>query len=286
MDDFPYLVLSSSRLGAAIHPFIFTPGSFTLQIDDVPQSHVNLDNPGLLFFEYIQRMGHVIDAVAVPGQPITALHLGGGALTLPRYIAHTRPGSEQHVVEIEADLVGFVLENLPLAPNCRADLHFHTLDAREALNQLPTHLHGSVDVIIVDIFSGAHTPEHVTTVEFFTAVAKFLSPDGVMLVNVMDGVGLEFARAQSATLARSVPSVTALTNAYTFALRDSGNVVLVGSGQPLANDWTDRLLAGGPHPATVVSGLELSLFIADTPAITDQTIREKASTERQPAPPQ
>lgn len=270
MADFPYRVLRASGLGAAIHPFIFTPGSFTLQVDDVPQSHVNLDNPGLLFFEYIQRMGHAIDAVAAPGQPITALHLGAGGLTLPRYIAHTRPGSEQHVVEVEADLIDFVLEHLPLDPGCRSTLHIHPMDARHALDLLPAHLHGGADVIVVDIFSGAHTPAHVTTVEFFAAVARFLSPNGVLLVNVMDGVGLDFARAQAATLTRALPQVTALANAYTFALRDSGNVVLVGSHKPLPPEWAGRLLAGGPHPATVVDGAELDRFIGAAPALTDR----------------
>lgn len=272
MADFPYLVLQKSGLGAAIHPFIFIPGSYTLQIGDVPQSHVNIDNPGLLFFEYIQRMGHVIDAVAPAGQPITALHLGAGALTLPRYIAQTRPGSEQHVVELEADLIGFVLEHLPLPPSAQADLHIHTMDAREALDHLPPHLQGTLDVIVVDIFSGAHTPEHVTTVEFFSAVARLLNPDGVMLVNVMDGVGLEFARSECATLASAVPHVSALSNAYTFALRDSGNVVLVGSHRPLPDEWTTLLLTGGPHPATVVDGTELDRFINGTPAITDRAL--------------
>jgi hypothetical protein len=62
-------------------------------VDGTPQSHVDLDDPGRLFFEYVQRIGHVIDEWGDPGQPLTALHLGAGALTLPRYIHTTRPGS-------------------------------------------------------------------------------------------------------------------------------------------------------------------------------------------------
>jgi hypothetical protein len=37
-------------------------------------------------------MGHVIDQLRMPGEPITALHLGAGALTIPRYVVATRPG--------------------------------------------------------------------------------------------------------------------------------------------------------------------------------------------------
>jgi len=53
-----------------------------LLIDGVPQSHVDLDDPAYLDFEYVRRLGHVIDAAAPAGQPLRVLHLGAGALTL------------------------------------------------------------------------------------------------------------------------------------------------------------------------------------------------------------
>ena len=63
-----------------------------LLIDGVPQSHVDLEDPGYLDFEYVRRIGHVIDEAAPAGQPLRVLHLGAGALTLARYVAATRPG--------------------------------------------------------------------------------------------------------------------------------------------------------------------------------------------------
>ena len=66
-----------------------------LLIDGVPQSHVDLDDPGYLEFEYVRRLGHVIDLAAPAGQPLRVLHLGAGALTLARYVAATRPASRQ-----------------------------------------------------------------------------------------------------------------------------------------------------------------------------------------------
>jgi spermidine synthase len=47
---------------------------------------------------------------------VHALHLGGGALTLPRYLAHTRPGSRQLVAEVDDALTDLVREHLPLPP--------------------------------------------------------------------------------------------------------------------------------------------------------------------------
>ncbi|HEY9477919.1 MAG TPA: spermine synthase, partial [Microbacteriaceae bacterium] len=109
----PSAVLKLSGYRAVIEPDRFIPGSFTLVVDGTPQSSVNLENPTALFFEYIQRMAHVIDELGTPGEAITAVHLGAGALTLPRYIEATRPGSRQQVIELERDLVDLVRTWLP-----------------------------------------------------------------------------------------------------------------------------------------------------------------------------
>ena len=106
-------MLSGSGYLATVTPDRWVPGAFTLTVDGTPQSHVNLDDPTELFFEYVQRMGHVIDQIGMPGEPITAVHLGAGALTLPRYVEATRPDSRQQVVELESDLVDLVRAELP-----------------------------------------------------------------------------------------------------------------------------------------------------------------------------
>src|SRR5882757_1136108 len=107
MDEIPSITLASG-LRAEIRRDRWVPGSFELVVDGTPQSHVNIDDPTSLFFEYIVRMGHVIDQLKLPGEPLTALHLGAGALTLPRYIEATRPGSRQQVLELEPALVDLV----------------------------------------------------------------------------------------------------------------------------------------------------------------------------------
>ncbi|MFE3937649.1 spermidine synthase, partial [Streptomyces goshikiensis] len=93
--------------------------AWTLLIDGAPQSHVDLDDPGYLDFAYQRRIGHLIDLVAPARQPLNVVHLGGGAFTLARYTAAARPRSTQQVVEIDAGLVAFVREHLPLGPPAR-----------------------------------------------------------------------------------------------------------------------------------------------------------------------
>src|SRR5258708_36544823 len=81
------------------------PGGWTVLADGFPQSHVDLDDPRHLEFEYVRRLGHIVDLTAPAGQPIRVLHLGGGGLTLARYVAASRPGSRQLAVDNDAGLV-------------------------------------------------------------------------------------------------------------------------------------------------------------------------------------
>ena len=256
-------------LRAVIEPDRWSPGSHTLIVDGTPQSHVDLDDPSRLFFEYVQRIGHVIDEWGDPGQPMTALHLGAGALTLPRYIHATRPGSRQQVIELDEALIGFVREHLPLPRQSGIRVRYG--DARAMLARLPAALHGAVDLVVVDVFSGARIPAHVTSVEFYREVAAFLAPGGIVAANVADGPGLAFTRGQAASLRLVLNSVAALAETSVLKGRRFGNVVLVASAGALPLDWMPRLMARGPHPAAVLAGRELINWIAGAPVVSDQT---------------
>jgi len=273
----------ASGMHAEIRPDRWVPGAFELVVDGTPQSHVNLERPTELFFEYVSRMGHVIDQLKLPGEPLTALHLGAGALTIPRYIEATRPGSRQQVLELEPELVELVRRELPLPRG--ASIRVRYGDARATLARLPAGLRGAVDVLVVDVFGGARIPAHVTSVEFYRECAAFLAPDGVLLVNVADGSGAAFARGQAATLAMVFDAPTdgpsddssdgdrlaVLAEPQVLRGRRFGNFVLVASHSPLPLDWMPRLLAGGPHPATLAHGRELRNWIAGAPVVTDAT---------------
>ncbi|WP_157157231.1 spermidine synthase [Diaminobutyricimonas sp. LJ205] len=265
--EHPSVVLSGSGYFAEIQPDRWVPGAYTLVVDGTPQSHVNLDDPTHLFFEYVQRIGHIIDQL--PSGPITAVHLGAGAFTLPRYVEATRPGSRQQVIELESDLVELVRATLPLPKG--ASIRVRHGDARAVLEKLPAGLHGTVDLVVVDVFSGARTPAHVTSVEFYRSVAALLAPDGVVAVNIADGPGLSFARSQAATLKAAFTDVAALAETQILKGRRFGNVVLVAAPAELPLEWMPRLLAGGPHPSKVVAGRELREWIAGAPVTTDAT---------------
>jgi spermidine synthase len=274
----PSATLGVSGYRAVIEPDRWVPGAYTLVVDGTPQSHVNLDDPGQLFFEYVQRIGHVIDRLQLPGQPITAVHLGAGALTLPRYIETTRPGSRQQVIELETVLVDLVRANLPLPRG--SSIRIRHGDARAVMEKLPAGLRGTVDLLVVDVFSGARTPAHVTSSEFYTTAATLLAPDGVIAINAADGPGLQFVRGQAATLRSVFGDVAALADTQLLKGRRFGNVVLIASPGQLPLDWMPRLLAGGPHPAKVVHGTELVNWIGGAAVITDATAIQSPPPQR------
>lgn len=219
---------------------------------------MNLADPSEIFYEYLRRIGHVVDLAAEPGKPISALHLGAGALTLARYIQATRPGSEQYAVELERELLDFVLQKLPMPEG--TTLTTHIGDARDALAELPAQV--TFDVVILDIFSGPEAPAHIACREFYEEAAARLRPDGVLIVNVGDEPALTLVRSQVAALRQAMPDVAAFAETGMFAGRYPGNIVLAGTRKPWSPDWTARLLALGPHPATVLTGVELDRITA------------------------
>ncbi len=240
-----------------------------LIVDGTAQSHVFAEHPDQLFFEYIQRMGHVIDTITEPHAPITAVHLGAGAMTLPRYIAATRPGSRQQVIELEPELVALVRDAIPLPRG--ASIRVRYGDARQVLRALPPGLTGAADLVVVDIFSGARTPAHVTSAEFYSAVSDLLNPSGVVLVNVADGGNLHFARAQASTLRFVFQDTIALAETGVAKGRRFGNIVFVASQQAFNTGSLRRLNAAGPFPGTVLHGTQLERFVAGAHIVTDLT---------------
>ncbi|GAA1706843.1 fused MFS/spermidine synthase [Microbacterium sediminicola] len=245
-------------------------GGWELDVDGTPQSHVDLDDPTHVHFEYVARMAAVIDQIGQSGQVITAIHLGAGAYTLPRYIEATRPGSRQQVVEIEPALVDLVRAELPLpSPRAGGSIRTRVGDARTVLGKLPEGLVGAADLLVSDVYAGARIPAHVTSVEFYRLAARFLSATGILLVNIADGAGLAFARRQVATIREVLPHIALLAEVQILKGRRFGNLVVAASASPLPTEWLPRLMAAGPHPAKVAQGAEVDTFVATAQVTTD-----------------
>ena len=237
-----------------------------LLVGGVTQSHVDLDDPRHLELEYMRRLGHVADLAAPAGVPLRVLHLGGGGLTLARYVAATRPGSRQVAVESDAEVAGLVRRRLPLAAPHAGQISIRVADARAVLEQLPA---SSFDLVICDVFASAQTPGHVTSAEFTAMAASVLAPSGIYAVNVGDGPPLAHARGRAATV-RSVFAHTCLiAEAAVLRGRRFGNLVIAASDRELPVGGLIRRSAADPFPARVVAGEALARFTGDAEPIVD-----------------
>ena len=192
------------------------------------------------------------------------VHLGGGALTLPRYVAVTRPGSRQRVVEIDQPLTDLVREYLPLPRGAR--IRVRADDARVGL---AAHHPASADIVICDVFAGARTPAHLTSAEFAADVHRVLRPGGVYAANVADGPPLRFARGQVATLRSLFRHVCLLAEPGTLRGRRFGNLVAVASDAELPIEGFLRACARDPMPARVVYGADLDRFAGTARPVRD-----------------
>ncbi|MFB7502990.1 spermidine synthase [Streptomyces broussonetiae] len=248
--------------------------AWTLLVDGAPQSHVDLDDPAHLSFEYQRRLGHVIDLAAPPGRPLHVVHLGGGAFTLARYVAATRPRATQQVVEQDASLVQLVRRELPLDPNAR--IRVRSADARAGLGKVPD---GWADLIIADVFSGTRTPAHLTSTEFLDEVRRALKPSGVYAANLADGPPLTHLRGQIATAAARFAGLALIADAAVLRGKRFGNAILVASDAPLPLAELTRRAASDPHPGRVEHGKPLTDFTGGAAPVTD------AAAVASPAPP-
>ncbi|MGW7461486.1 spermidine synthase [Streptomyces sp. NPDC054797] len=249
--------------------------AWLLTVDGAPQSYVDLDDPQHLEFEYARRLAHVLDCAAEPGRALDLLHLGGGALTLPRYVAATRPGSRQDVVEFDAGLVELVAEHLPLPQDC--GVHVHTADARAWLESAAA---GSADVVVADVFGGSRVPAQLTSVEYARAAARVLRPGGLYVANLADGAPFDFLRSQLANFRAAFTELALIAEPGVLRGRRFGNAVLLASDAPLEVAPVARRCAADPFPARVEYGDGLARFMRGAAAVAD------ADAAPSPAPPE
>ncbi|GHE47715.1 hypothetical protein GCM10018785_16630 [Streptomyces longispororuber] len=260
---------------AKLLPDVDRARAWMLTVDDAPQSYVDLDAPTYLEFEYARRLAHILDTVAPDGRPLDAVHLGGGALTLPRYVAATRPGSRQDVVDADRALLRLVVEELPLPQG--EPIRLHAADARAWLEAAPA---GGADVVVGDVFGGSRVPAHLTSDAYAGAVERALRADGVYAANLADGAPFAFLRSQVATFAERFAELALIAEPALLRGRRFGNAVLVAAHRPLDVDALVRRARADVFPARVVHGAALRRFLGDARPVRD------ADAVASPEPPE
>lgn len=226
--------------------------AWTLFLDDVESSHVDLDDPTYLAFEYVRWLGDVIDLWSPSGTELDVVHLGGGAATLARYVAATRPASRQVVFEIDAALVELVRTKVPLPKN--RHLRIRIGDARLGMAGLAA---ASTELVVRDVFRDGAVPDPFRTVEFCVRVREILRPGGGYLLNVADERPFTLLGVDLAALLEVFEHVALVSEPSVLRGRRRGNVVVIASDAELPIEAISRRVADGGVQGRVRVGGEV-----------------------------
>jgi hypothetical protein len=234
----------------------------TLYLDQLQHSYVDLSDPKYLEFEYTKNMAAAIDARWAGAEPLRALHIGGGGLTMPRYLTATRPGTQNKVYEIDPGVID--VDKAELGAKAGPDLDLQIRDGRLGVRSEPTD---SRDLVIGDAFGGVAVPWHLTTREMVADIRRVLSSDGLYVVNVIDFGPLSFVRAETRTIADEFPYVAVIGTPDEIAGRTGGNFVLVAADRPLPTAAIQGRL--GTRATLLADPAGVRAFVGDAPLLTD-----------------
>ena len=230
------------------------------------QSWVDPTDPLRLEFEYVQRIAEVLEETVL-GRPaserVRVIHVGGGGLTLPRYVEARRPHTAQIVLEPDEALTLQVRAALPLPRH--TGIKVRGVDGRTGVAQLPS---GCADIVIVDAFAGASVPPELATAEFLAEVERVLRHGGLVVMNLTDSAPFAWSRRCLAGFAATFGEVAASAEVPVWKGRRFGNLVVV-AGAELPLSALERRLARAPFPYRLRAGADLSRWLAGAHPFTD-----------------
>lgn len=211
-----------------------------LVLDRLVHSYSALDDPTKLVYGYEKIYAEVTAYQARHASPLRTLFIGGGGYTFPRYVAAEYPGSDVHVIEIDPGVTQVAYEYLGVPAD--AAIVTTNQDARLFLERAPTSRY---DLIMGDAFNDFSVPYHLTTHEFNQRVQQWLAPDGVYMVNLIDGVRGDFLRAYIYTLRQTFAHVYLAPASTSWREASRTTFVLLASGTPLDETLLKEVSAAG-----------------------------------------
>lgn len=229
------------------------PGTYLLRLDGMNQSHVDLGHPTRLEFEYVRRIGDILDVAAPVGQPLRVVHIGGAAMTLPRYVAAIRPHSAQVVLEPATAVTELVRQELPLPQ--RSGIKVRPLGGRPGIAELRDEY---AEVVVLDAFAQAKVPGELVTTQFFADVARVLDVNGLFVLNLTDRAPFHWTRRVIAGLRESFPQLMMTAEPATLRARRIGNLVVVASRGQVPLAAVQGLAARAASPYKVLDAAQLS----------------------------
>jgi spermidine synthase len=141
--------------------------------------------------------------------------LGGGSI--PKKIEREFPHMEIDAVEIDPEVIKMAKDHFHVKES--SHLRLHAQDGRLFLNRTQNQY----DIILLDAYFTDAMPFHLTTKQFFELAQKKLTPNGIVVANLISAVtgpSGKIARAVVRTQRQVFPQI------YVFAARRADNVSL------------------------------------------------------------
>jgi len=178
-----------------------------MYFDRTLQSAMNLKDPTALRLIY-SRYTSLGLAFRPDAKKMLIVGLGGGSI--PKKIQKEFPNIEIDAVEIDPEVIKMAKEFFNVKET--NNLHIHAQDGRLFLTRTPNQY----DIILLDAYFTDAMPFHLTTKEFFELAQKKLTPNGIIVANLISAVtgpSGRIARAFVRTQRQIFPQ------AYVFAAR-------------------------------------------------------------------
>ncbi|ULO06786.1 fused MFS/spermidine synthase [Paenibacillus sp. 19GGS1-52] len=192
------------------------------------QGALDLNHPKRIVFEYPRAMIHLMEVNEPYFEDVFVI--GHGIGTIAGYFAEKRfkiAELDAEVVELSRTCFGYNQDNVIIG------------DGRTILEG---EERSTYDFIILDAFTAAGTPRHLTTSEFFSTTYSKLNSHGSIIINLMGKVEHDpLVNAIHTTLSEQYPYVKS------FALPAEGaadiqNIIIIGRKRPI--QFQARQMAG------------------------------------------
>jgi predicted membrane-bound spermidine synthase len=228
-----------------------------LSLDLLIHGIVNPKNPAQLVYPYERLYGQVVDGKYKDrDRPVSAFAIGGGTYTFPQWLEKNHSGTTL-VAEIDKEVTEVAREDLGFreSPGIRI---IHS-DARPVLRDRPDG--ERYDLVLGDAFGDIAIPYHLVTQEFNEIVKDHLKPDGLYLVNVVDGVDYDFLRSYVKTLMKTFPQVRLIVEPGGAQGEQNTFVIAAGNQPP-------------PQTPTMATPAQLGQFLneGDSTILTDDHV--------------
>ncbi|MCL1897973.1 MAG: fused MFS/spermidine synthase [Micrococcales bacterium] len=248
------------------------PGAWTVNCGGADQSYVDPADPTYLEFFYVQRIADVIDTSFPPGQRISVLHVGGAGLTIPRYVAHTRPTSAQIVFEPDETLTMAVRQVVPLPRH--SGIKIRPVDGCTGLAAIRDDY---ADLVVIDAFHGSQVPAEFASKGWWAELQRVVHQGGTVTMNVIDHAPFHYTKRLVAGAQRAFAKVIVGAEPAVLRGRRFGNVLITAGHFSSAK--LEQAAWAAAFPFRYIQGPDLGQWLSKAQPFTDQ------DAESSPLPP-